>query len=425
MTVDLSTVKKGVAIILGGLLGAIVGFLFPAIGKNIAPLGDLYLGAFQMCTIPIIITSLISSLGKIFITNKSQLLVKVSFVLAFSFIFTAILSLMLCLFIKPGSDVDTQDKKMFGKLMYEKELEHPEDVQKERQQQTADVSFMGFIESIIPKNIFQSLSQSQLPSIFFFSILTGIALGKARRENSEELIDLFSTLFDGFLKIIDWLAALLPLGVFCLLAGTASTVGFNMILAFSKGIIIIYIVSISISILAILIISRCSKLSIRSACKALSKTIIFALASGNALVAMLPAIEVTSTTLKVNKETTGLVIPFGLLMFSAGLTTVFLTTSFFVGNLYEIAFSMNSYLIIILGSIIAAITAPDMPLTGAINVISIIFDQLGLPTAMASTLVSGLDPILNPIICLVDILSVIAITLLVKQPIKSAVLSAD
>lgn len=237
------------------------------------------------------------------------------------------------------------------------------------------------------------------------------------------MLDLFSTFFDGFLKIIDWLAALLPLGVFCLLAGTASTVGFGTILAFSKGIIIIYTVSISISILSILIISRRSKLSLAGTCKALGKTIIFALASGNSLVAMLPAIEVTSTTLKVNKETTGLVIPFGLLMFSAGLTTVFLTTSFFVGNLYETIFSVNSYLVMIVGSIIAAITAPDMPLTGAINVISIIFDQLGLPTAMASTLVSGLDPILNPIICLVDILSVIAITVLVKQPEKHEVYS--
>lgn len=418
MEVDLSAIKKGIAIILGGVLGGLLGFFFPTVGEGLGPLGDLYLEAFQMCTIPIIVTSLISSLGKIFMTDRSRILIKISIVILISFIFTAFLSLMLSFLIKPGFEVGSENKKMFGKLMYEKELEHPEAAKdkESRKQQAENLSFLTFIQSIVPKNIFESLAQSHLPSIFFFSILTGVALGKVRRENSELLINLFSTLFDGFLQIIEWLAALLPLGVFCLLAGTVSTVGFTTIIAFGKGIIIIYGVSIIISILAILII--CKRLNFRLGflCKALSKTIIFALASGNVLVAMLPAIEVTSTTLRVDKETTGLVIPFGLLMFSAGMTAVFLTTTIFVGNLYEMVFSINSYLIMIVGSIIAAITAPDMPLTGAINVISIIFDQLGLPTAMASTLVSGLDPIFDPIICLVDILSVIAITVLVQQP---------
>ena len=73
--------------------------------------------------------------------------------------------------------------------------------------------------NIIPKNPFESLSNSEMLQIIFFAIFLGIILTMIPKEKARPVLAFFDGINDAMIKMVMIIMKIAPLGVFALIAG--------------------------------------------------------------------------------------------------------------------------------------------------------------------------------------------------------------
>src|SRR5262249_58478272 len=83
---------------------------------------------------------------------------------------------------------------------------------------------INFLNLFIPSNPFQSLSNNVVPAVVVFSVAVGVAL--IGIENKQALLGNLSTFNRAMGRITQFLAKLMPFGVFALVASASVTISF-------------------------------------------------------------------------------------------------------------------------------------------------------------------------------------------------------
>ncbi len=120
---------------------------------------------------------------------------------------------------------------------------------------TQQFSLKNFVEHVVPKSIFESLSANEILQIVIFSVFFGIA-ATAIGEAAKPVIKALESLSHVILKMVGYVMKFAPLGVFGALAAVIATKGLeifsfysNYLLYFIIGIFILWIILISIGFL--------------------------------------------------------------------------------------------------------------------------------------------------------------------------------
>ena len=92
--------------------------------------------------------------------------------------------------------------------------------------------------NIIPENPFTSLVEGNMLQIIFFAILFGGCMASIKQ--NKILLDIVFKLNDLVLKMLEVLMKIAPLGIFCLIAKTFSSQGFDSILELLKYFLVLY-----------------------------------------------------------------------------------------------------------------------------------------------------------------------------------------
>lgn len=202
------------------MLGVGAGLFFGEWTTRIKFVGDIYVGLLQMMVLPYIIISLIGGIGKLTLVQAKQLAKYAVIVLL---VMWAIVGVVLVLL--PFALPDLTSASFYSSSL----VEPAKDVK--------------FINIFIPKNIFASLSNNQVPGVVVFCIALGIALITADRK--QDVFNLLDVLSDAVMRVIKFVVKLTPLGVFAMTAAAAGTMGFEE-LGRLQGYFILYTVAILI-----------------------------------------------------------------------------------------------------------------------------------------------------------------------------------
>ena len=202
------------------LSGVAAGIIFGEWTTRIKFVGDIYVGLLQMMVLPYIIISLIGGIGKLTLEQAKQLAKHAVIVLLLMWTIIGVILVLL-----PFALPDLTSASFYSSSL----VEPAKDV--------------NFINIFIPKNIFASLSNNQIPGVVVFCIALGIALITADRK--QDVFNLLDVLSDAVMRIIKFVVKLTPLGVFAMTASAAGTMGFEE-LGRLQGYFILYTVAILI-----------------------------------------------------------------------------------------------------------------------------------------------------------------------------------
>ena len=86
------------------------------------------------------------------------------------------------------------------------------------------------IENLIPNNPIKAFSEGNMLQIIIFAIIVGITITKMQIGQKIKLKNVFTSLNDLFLKMIDIIMFFAPIGVFFLILKTFMSQGFSTIL---------------------------------------------------------------------------------------------------------------------------------------------------------------------------------------------------
>ena len=197
-------------VIIAILIGIALGHFYPSFAIQLKPLGDGFIRLIKMMIAPIIFCTIVTGIAGMQNTKKVGR-VGLKAILYFEVVTTLalIIGLVVINVLKPGAgmniDPATLDTKSVENFITESKSQ----------------SVGDFLLHIIPENIVNALSTSNILQVLFFSVLLGFALSKIG-EKAAPLLKGIQSLEDGLFAIIKIIMKVAPFGA---LGAMAFTVG--------------------------------------------------------------------------------------------------------------------------------------------------------------------------------------------------------
>jgi proton glutamate symport protein len=426
--------KHPAAILAGVVIGTLIGLFNAQISdvlgiNNFAGVisfpGQLYLFYLQMTVIPIILTAISSSLGKL-IRNKTSagLIKKIVIVFVICMFVCALTGMAVGFFGKPGAGLDEDTRSLLSRLISNTDengvsgsLEINLGSISEPVSTVQRPSIASFFRDMIPANVFRALNLGSTMAIVFFSIIFGIAIGSLPEETSTMLIGIFSAVFQAFQKLIGWSLYLLPFGLICLLAGQIAAVGIQIFLAMSKFITLFCVGTVVIFLLSTIVMwFRSGIANPFKVFSVLFEPILLAFATRNSMATLPSAITCLDTKLGFNSNAVNLTLPLGMTLGRFGNIFYFGLAVFFVVQIYDTPLEFLHYLIILIGVIFGGTATAGASGIVTLSMMSIVLDPLSLPLEAVLIIFMAIDPIIDPFrTFLIVYVNMVATTLVAKR----------
>ena len=382
-------------IVLAILLGSIAGHFLSDLGNYFVTIGNSYLALIQLCIIPIVLITVISSFEKI-IRHKSNFpsVGKIFLLFIIGGLIAALWGLGIGYIAKPGL-LREEDKIILGKALIslQENSSLPLKVDKN--------SFMDFLSKIIPKNIFESLSKGNIASVIIFGILFGVTLGSLPSKSAKSIGKIFDIIFETFYVLAKKIIRFLPIGVFFIFSGQISHLGFSIIKHLLILISVIYLALLMLVILHTFLMQFYCKVSFLKIMDALKEALLVGFSTSSSFIAMPIALNCLQNHLKVNKLFSDLTFPVGLSISPQGGIVFIAITIMAFSQMFEVALGVEEYLIAIIGSVIFAASAVGIP--GGVVAFYPIYLALGIPPELAISILLIIDPFLDQMITLTTI----------------------
>ncbi|MDD5090206.1 MAG: cation:dicarboxylase symporter family transporter, partial [Candidatus Wallbacteria bacterium] len=394
----------------GMILGVAFGVYFPEGLGRFEMLGDIYLTLLQMCALPIMLTAIMTSLGKLFHSSQAGRFLKSIFFLMLMLILASSLSGLLAGILgKVGSGIGSDSRELLGCKLHEAEVS--EGAGEQRLENPTDI-----LMRLIPSNIFNALSNGDFLSVLFFSIVMGLSLGLIRNESSAMIISFLDTIFNAFLQIINWSMYLLPIALFCLLAGQVSSTGAQILVAMTRFIVIFHILSLVFIFISVFSLSRSTGCGLGKVFLSLKESLVVAFGTFNSYAAMPLAIEGMHSGLGIDRQTSKLVMPLGVTISRPSTFLNFSLGTVFIAQLYNVSLLDNNvWIFVLMGVIVAGLAGTGAPGAIEISMLSLVLTPLGLPAEVALVFLLAVDPIIEPVGTVLDVLSSCGITGLINK----------
>lgn len=197
-------------VIVAILIGIVLGHFYPSFAIQLKPLGDGFIKLIKMMIAPIIFCTIVTGIAGMQNTKKVGR-VGLKAILYFEVVTTIalIIGLVVINVLKPGVGMNVDPASLDTKSV-------ENFITESKSQSVAD-----FLLHIIPENIVNALSTSNILQVLFFSVLLGFALSKIG-EKAAPLLKGIQSLEDGLFMIIRFIMKLAPLGA---LGAMAFTIG--------------------------------------------------------------------------------------------------------------------------------------------------------------------------------------------------------
>ena len=180
----------------------------------VAPWGTIFMRLLKLIAVPLVLVSLIMGVVNLKdIRNLSRIGLKTILIYVCTTILAVSIGLGMVSVIKPGKvfpkDRQTEFMERYQQTVLEREAQ---------MQQVKDESPLQFVVDMVPENLFKALGDnSKMLQIIFFALLFGVALIVVGPSKVPSLVRFFQQLNLVLLKIIDFIMAFAPYGVFALM----------------------------------------------------------------------------------------------------------------------------------------------------------------------------------------------------------------
>ena len=157
-------------VLLAIVLGALVGYFYPAFGKQLKPLGDGFIKLIRMVVAPIIFTTVVLGIaGMSDLKRVGRIGIKAFVYFEVMTTLALIIGWIVVKTVEPGAginaDVSTLDTKAVQPYLTTAKSH----------------GVVDFLLNIIPTSVIGAFAQGDILQVLFFSVLFGIALGASAK----------------------------------------------------------------------------------------------------------------------------------------------------------------------------------------------------------------------------------------------------
>ena len=373
-----------VALLLGAVAGVIVHYAVPEssfrddvlINGIFYVIGNGFIRLMQMLVVPLVFCSLVCGsmaigdtkrLGKVGVKTIGFYLVTTALAIA--------LALSIGTLFKPGVGLDMSKVQVA-------------DVTTQEATSLADT-----LLNIIPKNPIGALANGEMLPIILFALFVGILLA-GRGEKAETVANFFSQFNDLMMDMTMAVMKVAPIGVFCLIAKTFATLGFDAFVPMLKymGCVLLALAIHGFGIYQILL-KLLTGLNPFKFIKKFLPVMAFAFSTATSNATIPLSIETLSKKMGVSKKISSFTIPLGATINMDGTAIMQGVAVCFAAQAFGIHLSAGDYATVIATATLASIGTAGVPGVGLVT-LSMVFASVGLPVE-AIGIIMGIDRILD------------------------------
>ena len=295
----MKTSKLTIFIFAGLILGTIVGWQFPEIGKNMQPLAQIFLNMIKMIIAPLlfsVVVTGIASHGNIKALGK--LGAKTLFYFAAATSLALVIGLSVGLIFEPGSS--------FGSAVISQNML---DTASSMANQNVHSSVTDLFVNIVPTSIIKAMAYGDLLQIVVFSIFFALAIC-ASGEKGKPVLDCISSLSEIMFKFTQFVMNFAPIGVFGAIAYTIAESGMGIMINYAKIIGSLYFALIVFLVIILNIACRIVGISVFSLLRAIREPALLAFTTSTSEAALPQAMKIMESY-GVSKNIVGFVMPTG------------------------------------------------------------------------------------------------------------------
>ena len=256
----------------------------------------------------------------------------------------------------------------------------------------ASTSFMDTLANIFPSNFVKPMVEANMLQVIVMAVLLGFSIILVGEKNAK-VVSAFNDLNEIFMKCMELILKLSPIGVFCLLCPIIATNGAAIIGSLAMVLLTAYICYIVHAVLVYsLSVKAMGGMSPVKFFKGMMPAIIFAFSSASS-VGTLPINLSCTEKLGAKKEVASFVLPLGATINMDGTAIYQGVCAIFIASCYGIQLTLPQMLTIVLTATLASIGTAGVPGAGMV-MLAMVLTSVGLPVD-GIALVAGVDRIFD------------------------------
>ena len=403
-TIGLST-KIFISLLLGAAAGIAVNYGLPSgyfkdtilVNGILYVIGNGFIRLMQMLVIPLVMCSLICGAMAI---GDTKTLGKVGVkTLGFYLVTTALavgIALTIGLLVHPGLGLNID-------IVETSEVAVSE-----------STGFAYTLLNIIPKNVFASMANGDMLPIIVFSVFVGILLAKLG-SRAKTVSNFFAQFNDIMMEMTMSVMELAPIGVFCMIAKTFSTIGFDAFLPMIKYMLsVIAALAIQCFIIYQVLLFLLTRLNPTKFIRKFFPVMQFAFSTSTSNATIPLSIDTLDHKMGVSRKISSFTIPLGATINMDGTAIMQGVAVVFVAEAYGYQLTPTMLLTVIATATLASIGTAGVPSVGLVT-LAMVLTSVGLPTE-GIALIMGIDRILDMLRTAVNITGdAVCTTIVAKQ----------
>lgn len=370
------TAQIGIALVLAVIAGILLGNHADFVNTYIKPIGIIFLNLLKFIVVPLVLFSIMAGILSM---NDISKVGKLGLRALLYFMATTLFAVTL------GLVVPTLLKGILPTI-------HISTAATAEAVDTPHLSVMDQIVNMFPSNILAPVSSMAMMQVIVIALFFGIAMVHVG-EKGEMARKVTLSFNDVVCKILEYIMALAPIGVFCMLTPVVVDNGPAVLGSYAALLGLAYLCFV---IHAGVVYSSAVKLlgglSPLKFFKGMQSAMLFAFSSDSS-VATLPYTMQCTEKLGVNKDIGRFVLSLGATINMDGVAIYLGVASVFMANCCGIDLTMGQYMAIAFASTVASIGTPGIP-GGSLALMAMVFASAGIPVECVAV-AAGIDRIID------------------------------
>lgn len=372
-------------ILIGMLLGVTFGFVMlevqggaDFVANWIKPLGTVFVKLLKLIAVPLILASLIKGISDLKDISKfASIGLKTIIIYVITTVIAISIGLILVNTFNPGDGVSEETISKLTQTYAGNSGVQGKIAEASRQQSGRP---LDFLVDMVPDNAFSALSNNKLMlQVIFLAMFLGISLLLVGEKSAKPLKNLFDSLNDVVLKMVDLIMLSAPFAVFALLANVVVSSGDPELLyalLFYSGVVaggLLLMVCFYLTLVTVI-----SKRNPLWFLKEISPAQLLAFSTSSSAATLPVTMERVEEHLGVDKEVSSFVLPVGATINMDGTSLYQAVAAVFIAQALDFDLTFTDQLMIVFTALLASIGSAAVPGAGMVMLV-IVLESVGFP----------------------------------------------
>ncbi|MCK0179185.1 dicarboxylate/amino acid:cation symporter [Flavobacteriaceae bacterium S0862] len=372
-------------ILIGMLIGLIFGFIMLQIdgGKEftddwIKPLGSIFVKLLKLIAIPLILASLIKGISDLKDISKFKSIgIRTIITYVITTVIAISIGLMVVNVLQPGDGVSEETIEKLSSTYKDNSSVQGKIAEASKQVESGPLQFL---EDMVPDNAFKAMSENGLMlQVIFFSIFLGISMLLIGEKRAEPLKNIFDSLNDVVLKMVDLIMLTAPYAVFALLASVVvSSDDPDILVALAQYAGVVLLGLALMIVFYTVIVATVTKKNPFWFLKEISPAQLLAFSTSSSAATLPVTMERVEEHIGVDKEVSSFVLPVGATINMDGTSLYQAVAAVFIFQALGLDLTFGDQITIVLTALLASIGSAAVPGAGMVMLV-IVLESVGLP----------------------------------------------